>query len=433
MQAASAIAKTAIDSKRADALCSKLEAVLDKPPAKKDDAKRILTTILKLFGELAAGLTKESLMRVIERCTKLFGSDSHEIASSASRAGAAILKAAIKAGTIAAGEEPLTMLNGALEQMAAANDDAASRAAASAIAASSGALGEAALVEHGVVAKLTATLGTKSKTAANARECAALAVGQLCLTLRHRFEPYSIPLFSTLVQAFADKDKKFADGAAVGAKDFIFALSPLSVKLVLPALYEGMQVVGGGGRSKVECLQLASLLAKRAPRTFGPCLFECIPLVMECLNDSNAKVQSAAELSLQDLITCVENAEISKTLKDRVLHALRVPDSTLDCIDEVLMTTFCNPMDGAALSFTVPILVRGIKDANYELVKKATVCTSNLCALTREASDVAPFVPILLPLLENNSDHSSPEVPSKSLGPEALAPSPRPSPGPLWR
>ena len=160
----------------------------------------------------------------------------------------------------------------------------------------------------------------------------------------------------------------------------------------------------------MECCNLASLLAKRAPRTFGPCLFECIPLVMECLNDSNAKVQAAAETSLEDLITCVENAEISKTLKDRVLLALRVPDSTLDCIDEVLMTTFCNPMDGAALSFTVPILVRGIKDANYELVKKATVCTSNLCALTREASDVAPFVPILLPLLENNSDHSSPEV-----------------------
>jgi len=454
LKAASAVAKAAVSSKRADTLCTTLEAVLDKPPAKKDDAKRILTTVLKLFGELAAGLTKEAVLRVIERCSKLFGSDSHEIASSASRAGAAVLKAAIKAGTINAGEEPLTMLNGALEQMAGANDDVASRTAASAIAASAGALGEAALVEHGVVAKLTETLATKSKTAANARECAALAVGQLCITLRHRFEPYSIPLFSTLVQAFADKDKKFADGAAVGAKDFIFALSPLSVKMVLPALYEGMQVlhtqrhpllharcsrhallhalhlprlpleharhahpasspvqvVGGGGRSKVECCNLASLLAKRAPRTFGPCLFECIPLVMECLNDSNAKVQAAAELSLQELITCVENAEISKTLKDRVLLALRVPDSTLDCIDEVLMTTFCNPMDGAALSFTVPILVRGIKDANYELVKKATVCTSNLCALTREASDVAPFVPILLPLLQNNSDHSSPEV-----------------------
>ena len=165
----------------------------------------------------------------------------------------------------------------------------------------------------------------------------------------------------------------------------------------------------------MECCNLASLLAKRAPRTFGPCLFECIPLVMECLNDSNAKVQAAAETSLEDLITCVENAEISKTLKDRVLLALRVPDSTLDCIDEVLMTTFCNPMDGAALSFTVPILVRGIKDANYELVKKATVCTSNLCALVKESSDIAPFVPLLLPLLDKNTDHSIPDIRDASI------------------
>ena len=171
-----------------------------------------------------------------------------------------------------------------------------------------------------------------------------------------------------------------------------------------------MQVVGGGGRSKVECCNLASLLAKRAPRTFGPCLFECIPLVMECLNDSNAKVQAAAELSLQELITCVENAEISKTLKDRVLLALRVPDSTLDCIDEVLMTTFCNPMDGTALAFMVPLLTRGIKDQNYLLVKKATTCTSNLCALVKDGSDVAPFVPLLRPLLDKNLDHSSPDV-----------------------
>ena len=30
-----------------------------------------------------------------------------------------------------------------------------------------------------------------------------------------------------------------------------------------------MQVVGGGGRVKIECLQLASVLAKRAPSTMG--------------------------------------------------------------------------------------------------------------------------------------------------------------------
>ena len=89
----------------------------------------------------------------------------------------------------------------------------------------------------------------------------------------------------------------------------------------------------------------------------------------------------------------------------------------------------------------MPILMRGIKDSNYDLVKKATKCgsnlcsnaplaralpsvasahggplptsarcCSNLCALIKESSDIAPFVPTLKPLLEKNLDHSSPDV-----------------------
>merc|ERR1719502_917052 len=178
----------------------------------------------------------------------------------------------------------------------------------------------------------------------------------------------------------------------------------------MPDLYEGMQVVGGGGRTKVECLQFAALLAKRAPRTMGPCLAECIPYVMECLNDSNAKVQSAAEEALPVLCSCTENAEVGSTLKGHLMEALKKPDTTFACIEEVLMTTFCNPMDGTSLAFMMPIVIRGIKDPNYALVKKATTCASNLCALVKDSSDIAPFVPLLLPLLDKNLEHSSPDI-----------------------
>merc|ERR1719183_1289131 len=142
----------------------------------------------------------------------------------------------------------------------------------------------------------------------------------------------------------------------------------------------------------------------------GPCLPECIPLVMDCLNDSNAKVQAAAEAALPVLCSCVENAEVASTLKEVLMLALKDPNTTLACIDEVLLTTFCNPMDGTSLAFIMPIVIRGIRDANYELVKKATVCTSNLCALVKESSDIAPFVPALMPLLDKNLEHSSPDI-----------------------
>jgi len=135
---------------------------------------------------------------------------------------------------------------------------------------------------------------------------------------------------------------------------------------------------------------------------------------MECLNDSNAKVEGAAKEALPELCKCVQNAEIAATLKDVILLALMKPDTTMACIEEVMLTTFCNPMDGTSLAFMMPIVIRGIKDANYELVKKATVCTSNLCALIKESSDIAPFVPLLLPLLDKNLEHSSPDIRSSS-------------------
>merc|ERR1719253_1810895 len=58
----------------------------------------------------------------------------------------------------------------------------------------------------------------------------------------------------------------------------------------------------------------------------------------------------------------------------------------------------------------MPILIRGIKSTNYDLVKKATVCTSNLCALIKDPSDISPFMPLLMPLLEQNVNHSLPVV-----------------------
>ena len=44
----------------------------------------------------------------------------------------------------------------------------------------------------------------------------------------------------------------------------IEGLSTLSVKAVVGALYEGMGVVGGGGRVRIECLKLAGMLATQA-------------------------------------------------------------------------------------------------------------------------------------------------------------------------
>uniref|UniRef100_A0A7S2CNH5 Elongation factor 3 n=1 Tax=Haptolina brevifila TaxID=156173 RepID=A0A7S2CNH5_9EUKA len=403
--------EVAISTSRGEAAFTQFEVILDTLAKEKGEkAERATAGILEVVGGLAGHLEKASLKKMLVRFGLLFVSESDEVRSSACLAVASALKDAIAKGTIAADGEPAQLLTSSLETLAKANTPEESRTASCGLGAAIGALGEMELSKHDVVKLLGDTMETKSKTAANAREAATLAVGMLSLSLGFKFEPYSIPMLSALVKLIVDKDKKVADAAASTLRIIYAGVSTLTVKVVLPALYEGMQVVGGGGRSKIECLQLATQLAARAPRTMGPCLPECIPLVMECLNDSNAKVQNTAEEALQVMITCTENAEVASTLKSFIIEALGKPDKTQDCIDEVMMTTFCNPMDGTSLAFMMPIVLRGIRDANYALVKKATVCTGNLCALIKESSDIAPFLPVLQPLLEKNLEHSSPDV-----------------------
>ena len=92
------------------------------------------------------------------------------------------------------------------------------------------------------------------------------------------------------------------------------------------------------------------------------------------------------------------------------MEAFIKPDTTLKCIDELLMTTFVNAMDPTSLAFMMPLLLRGLKDPNYELVKKAAVSAGNTAALVSSPSDIAPFVPLFEPLHSKLEDHSSPEV-----------------------
>ena len=46
----------------------------------------------------------------------------------------------------------------------------------------------------------------------------------------------------------------------------------------------------------------------------------------------------------------------------------------------------------------------------YELVKKAAISSGNACALVKSPSEIAPFVPLLEPVLTKCEEHSSPDV-----------------------
>ncbi len=134
-----------------------------------------------------------------------------------------------------------------------------------------------------------------------------------------------------------------------------------------------------------------------------------MPKLVECLNDSNAKVQAAAAAVIPVIITCVDNPE-TQTLKKDLTGAIIDPSTTLHCLEEILTTTFVNSIDGTSLAFIMPVIIRGLRDPTYDLVKKAVTCAGNMCALIKSPSDIAPFLPSIMAEIGKCLEHSSPDV-----------------------
>ena len=69
----------------------------------------------------------------------------------------------------------------------------------------------------------------------------------------------------------------------------------------------------------------------------------------------------------------------SQTLKKDLAGAIIDPQTTGFCLEQILTTTFVNSMDGTSLAFIMPVIIRGLRDPTYDLVKKAVTCAGNMC------------------------------------------------------
>ena len=72
-----------------------------------------------------------------------------------------------------------------------------------------------------------------------------------------------------------------------------------------------------------------------------------------------------------------------QTLKKDLAGAIIDPQTTGFCLEQILTTTFVNSMDGTSLAFIMPVIIRGLRDPTYDLVKKAVTCAGNMCVPSR--------------------------------------------------
>lgn len=248
------------------------------------------------------------------------------------------------------------------------------------------------------------------------REGALLAIQAQCQIARAMVEPFLVPLMSAVLSAHADAAAPVRAAAAEAGMAIVHALNPQAVRIVLPALVEGME--SREWRTKVGALEMVAALAMRAPAQTAAALPEIVPIVSLQVWDTHRQVQSASKHALMAACACIANPDI-EPLVDRLVSVIGHPEETHSTLDALLATTFVTRVDCATLSVIAPLLGKCLRERAAAVRRKASKVIGNLVRLVTDPSDVAPFIPLLLPALQKTvvetADPEVAEVASEAL------------------
>lgn len=267
-------------------------------------------------------------------------------------------------------------------------------------------LGITSLKNYKIVDALKA--GLEDRNSAKAREGALFGFECLCEKLGRLFEPYVIQILPLLLVCFSDPVIAVREAAECSARAMMSHLSGQGVKLVLPSLLQGLE--DKAWRTKQGSVQLLGAMAYCAPQQLSQCLPKIVPKLTEVLTDTHPKVQSAAQMALQQVGSVIKNPEISALVSTLLLSISDPNEYTKHSLDILLQTTFVNTIDAPSLALLVPIVHRGLRERSADTKKKASQIVGNMCSLVTEPKDMLPYINLMLPEVKKVLVDPIPEV-----------------------
>ena len=154
-----------------------------------------------------------------------------------------------------------------------------------------------------------------------------------------------------LLVSFGDQTESVRLACEGASQKIMKNLSAQGVKLVLPALLEGLR--DDQWRATV-CETFSSLaMSSSRPKQLGSCLPQIVPRLSQALVDTHPKVVDAASLALKSIGDVIKNPEI-QALSKYLLGAIALPTThTEKCLDILLETTFVNVVDAPSLALII--------------------------------------------------------------------------------
>ena len=178
-------------------------------------------------------------------------------------------------------------------------------------------------------------------------------------------------------------------------------MNPFGIKSLLPAIFKALPVeVKWPIRERA--LKCIAIFKDTAPKQLGDALPEVIPEVTACMWDTKKQVKTAATAAMKCALDVVGNKDIDH-MTEKILTAITKPKEVPEIMHKMAGVTFVQSVTSAALAMVVPLLLRGLREKQTATKRQSAVIINNMSKLVDNPIDAAPFLPLLLPALEQNA------------------------------
>ncbi len=229
-------------------------------------------------------------------------------------------------------------------------------------------------------------------------------------------EPYIVRLLPSLLDLSGQDSEKPAvrEGAERVITGLVRGLNRYGLRIILPVLLDS--VSSRNWRVKIVSLNAISLLAKHNPSQVALALPNIVPVTSAVIWDTKREVRVACKRALHAACKCIANPDV-EPIVDELVSVISNPAKMWSALDTLIATTFVAVVDMATLSVIAPLLWKCLRERNSASRRKAALVVSNMCRLVEDPNDIAPFIPILLPvLLKVTSESADEEVRKTAQG-----------------
>jgi elongation factor 3 len=228
-------------------------------------------------------------------------------------------------------------------------------------------------------------------------------------------EAFNIQCLGPILEQAVAKSPEVKKAAKETAVSICENITPFAMKSLLPAIFAQLPVEKKWAIREL-ALECIAVFSKHAPKQLGNALPLIVPEVTACMWDTKKQVKAAATNAMKSACEVIGNKDIEH-MTGSIVTAITKPKEVPEIMHKMAGVTFVQSVESPALAMVVPLLLRGLREKSTATKRQSAVIIDNMSKLVDNPIDAAPFLPLLLPALEQNAESiADPEARDTTAG-----------------